>query len=90
MNDPVQLGDDTEVDRLGYADDLDFMGELFVPRDEQMSEFRTASGRVGLHVKECKTATRQIVPPTKCPTLNNRPYDILPLRHPTTYCPGRQ
>ena len=53
--DPLRLMNGVEVDRLAYADDVDFMGESWLRRDDQMTNFRCTSGRIGLEVKECKT-----------------------------------
>ena len=55
QNDPLRLENGVEVDRLAYADDVDFLGELFTPRDRHMSIFREQSRRAGLEVKEAKT-----------------------------------
>ena len=53
--DPIRLRNGVIVDRLAYADDVDFLGERFVPRDRQMTVFRDEGRRVGLEVKEEKT-----------------------------------
>ena len=58
--DPIQFTNGVVVGRLGYADDVDFVGRQFVPRDGQMATFRTVSGRVGLEVKEAKTKAMRI------------------------------
>ena len=55
QGDPIRLNNDVSVDRLAYADDVDFLGELFIPRDRQLSTFRAESRRAGLEVKEQKT-----------------------------------
>ena len=54
-HDPLRLQNGVVLDRLGYADDVDFAGESFEPRDAQITVFRTESGRVGLNIKESKT-----------------------------------
>ena len=49
------IAGDVLINHLAYADDVDFMGEGYLLRDNQMTVFRTESGRAGLLVKECKT-----------------------------------
>ena len=55
QGDPIRLTNDVRVDRLAYADDVDFLGELVIPRDRHLTTFRQQSRRAGLEVKEAKT-----------------------------------
>ena len=49
--DPVTFTNGVAVDRLAYADVVDVMGEGYVRRHRQLTDLRSAAGRVGLGVK---------------------------------------
>ena len=43
QEDHLLLTEDVGLDRLGYTDDVDFLGELFLPRYRQLPTFRQES-----------------------------------------------
>ena len=53
--DAVCMTNGVSCDRLGYADDLDLMGETYRGRDTQMARFNQAGQKAGLQVSEEKT-----------------------------------
>ena len=62
--DPILFRDSIVLDRLAYANDVDFFGEQFHPRDRQMITFRRESKTTGLGVNEAKT---KIMPVSRTP-----------------------
>ena len=54
-DDLITMTNGLECDRAAYADDSDLMGETFVGRDAQISNFNANGGRVGLSINETKT-----------------------------------
>ena len=49
------MNNGVSCDRLGYADDLDLMGEGYRGRDTQVTHFNRTGRRAGLEVSEDKT-----------------------------------
>ena len=58
--DPVTLTNGLTVDRLGYADDVDLMGEQIEKRDRQVTNFQRAGKRISLEINEGKTKVMKV------------------------------
>ena len=57
--DPVRIGE-LELDRTGYADDVDLYGETFLQRDLHVFNFKTNGRRIGLDINEKKTKAMEV------------------------------
>ena len=56
---PIQL-DNTNIDRLGYADDVDLCGEHLPSIEETYVQFRNNAERTGMKVNNAKTKIMEV------------------------------
>ena len=60
VGEEIRLTFGTICDRLAYADDVDFVGEDIVERDNQIVHFRRSAKRIGLKINEDKTKVMKV------------------------------
>ncbi|XP_068239998.1 uncharacterized protein [Palaemon carinicauda] len=56
---PIHL-DNTIIDRLGYADDVDFCGEHLSSIEETYIQFKNNAERTGMKINMAKTKVREV------------------------------